>query len=143
MSGWRCGLGLLLVTACSSVVSQPLQVVNNNPVTALYGVPGHREAAPLTAGQWGMDLQGTVSNHFADASRGGTSVSFDGESTRIDLRLRYALSDRLELQVDLPWLRHQGGRLDGLIEDWHDVFGLPNGDRDTVDEDQLLYRYSN
>lgn len=136
------GVGLLLTATGSTALTQPLHVVNNSPVTALYGLPGHREAGTLAAGQWAGDLQGTISNHFVDAGRRGESLFFDGETMRLDLRLRYAVTDRIELQLDLPWLRHEGGRLDNLIEEWHNVFGLPNGDRGSVPEDQLQFRYA-
>ena len=58
------------------------------------------------------------------------------------LRLRYAPTERLELGLELPYLGHSEGRLDALIDTWHDLFGLPGGDRETRDNDLLEFRYA-
>ncbi len=132
---------LLIAVTCPALQAQPLNVMNNSPVSALYGIPVHRDALQLPAGHWALDIQGGISNHFTDANRGGESVSFDGETTRLDMRIRYGLSERWELQVDIPWLQHRGGQLDELVEDWHKLFGLPGGGRSAAEQDQLHFLF--
>ena len=39
--------------------------------------------------------------------------------------------------------RNTGGSLDGLIDDWHALFGLPDGIRDELPRDELRYAYVN
>jgi hypothetical protein len=46
------------------------------------------------------------------------------------------------LQLEVPWLDHSGGELDKVIDDWHDLWGMPDGGRDDVPRDLLEYRYA-
>jgi hypothetical protein len=47
-----------------------------------------------------------------------------------------------QVAVELPLLAHRNGMMDGLIENWHDLFGLSNSDRDWP-RNRLVYRYEN
>src|SRR3546814_17479384 len=42
----------------------------------------------------------------------------------------------------LPVLCAGGGAFDGLIENWHDWFGLPNGGREQRPRGKYAYRYN-
>ena len=48
----------------------------------------------------------------------------------------------VELGIELPFVRHQAGHLDSVIDSWHDAFGLPRGHRSGRDHDVLDFRYS-
>ncbi len=41
--------------------------------------------------------------------------------------MRYGISERADVEIDLPVLYGSGGFLDRFIEGWHRVFGFPNG----------------
>jgi hypothetical protein len=56
--------------------------------------------------------------------------------------LRYGITDQLQVGIDLPWVWHSKGFMDSFINDWHDFFGLSNGDRDALKNNQLDYLYS-
>jgi hypothetical protein len=41
----------------------------------------------------------------------------------------------------MPWVWHESGNLDSLIREWHDFFGLPQGNRAGAPEDRLLFEF--
>lgn len=67
---------------------------------------------------------------------------FDGETTLLSLSLRYGLTDRLAVGIELPYVLQESGGLDALVDQWHDWFGFPDGLRGLVAEDRLDYRYA-
>ncbi|MFQ5524868.1 MAG: DUF3187 family protein [Thermoanaerobaculia bacterium] len=70
-------------------------------------------------------------------SENGEPLFFiDGESLRTELRLRRGLGNGLELEVRLPFLEIQGGWMDGLLEEFHDVAGFDQDGRLGVPKDQ-------
>lgn len=70
------------------------------------------------------------------------AILLDGETAVTTLGLRYGLKERWQVGIDLPWISHNDGFLDSFIENWHDFFGLSNGERDNLPEDELNYRYA-
>jgi hypothetical protein len=53
----------------------------------------------------------------------------DGEAATLDLTITHGFRANLDagVRLALPW--RGGGRLDGLIDTWHRLFNLPNGNR--------------
>ena len=43
--------------------------------------------------------------------------------------------------IEVPWRNLSGGSLDGFIDNWHDLFGLPQGPRKNMPDDRLLIDY--
>ncbi len=127
----------------AEALNDPFVSANRNPFVQVYGLPTAESAQLQAVGQWSSGLQLEVSNNFTEASDSDELVFIDGESYRANLQLRYGLSEQWELGVDIPYLKHSGGELDGFIEDWHDTFGFPDGDRLDYAQDQLLYAYQN
>ena len=82
-----------------------------------------------------------VANNFTEDESAEESVRFDGETTRVTLSLRHGFSEYWEAGIDIPVVSHQGGMLDGLIENWHNTFGLPQGGRDDAPRNRLNYFY--
>ncbi len=64
-----------------------------------------------------------------------TVVAFDGETARATLRTRYGVADKVDVEVEVPFLWAGGGGVDAFIEDFHDFFFLPKGGRDKTDDD--------
>ena len=50
-------------------------------------------------------------------------------------------SSRVQLGIEIPWLQHSGGYLDGVIDGWHDLLGLPEGIRPQTPDNGLMYVY--
>ncbi len=119
----------------------PFATRNQSPLIQIYGLPTPEPAALLEKGQFSTGLVLDVANNFSSSSTTGESVLLDGETYRTNLSLRYGLRDRFELGIDLPYISHAGGFLDGFIDDFHDFFGLPDGGRPQAPKDRLDYNY--
>src|SRR5262245_7982138 len=53
----------------------------------------------------------------------------DGETRTLDLTVRHGLRDDLDVGLRLPVRWRGGGELDPVIDTWHRIFGLPDGNR--------------
>lgn len=117
-----------------------LPLRNHNPFLQATGLPVFQGATLTGAGRTDFRLALDLANH-ADAGGGkGEVITLDGETTTLTLSWRYGWSDRIELGVDVPVVSHNSGFLDGPVADWHDLFGLSNGNRAGLDN-RLLIAY--
>ena len=135
-------IGLLvgaLGLGVTAVESEPLPVSNLSPLANLFALPAQRSATVEEG--WSASLNGTIANHFAVQGGSGEQLLLDGQTDGMELTFRYGWAHNWDVEVRLPWLRHHGGFTDQLISDWHQWFGLPNGDRDRYAKDQLRYHY--
>ena len=107
---------------------------NRAPFAALIGVPGRW---PDTTGSFG-EFSWNAASHAMTESRDGTTVLTDGETHSLTARIQ-ADAGRLRFGAQLPWISHSGGFLDSTIDAWHEFFGLPEGIRPNLDQDQLSY----
>lgn len=119
----------------------PLYVKNASPVAGLLGLPAQRSAAPMKASAWQWDTHASVANHYIVDQGAQERLNLDGETARLALSLRYAMTDRLDVQLEVPWLDHSGGSLDSVIDSWHDLWSMPDGGRDDVPRNVLAYQY--
>jgi hypothetical protein len=125
-----------------AALSEALIDRDNGPLTGLYGFPDSREGSGLArVGDDVWEFYITASSHSARDANDGEAVLFDGETRRAGFRYRRGVSERLELGIDVPWVSHESGGLDGFIERWHGIFGLPDGIRRERPRDQLLFSY--
>jgi len=141
----KIGSALLVVFYClitEVALADALIDRDNGPMTGLFGFPDSREGGRLAdVGDDIWELYVTVSSHSTRDADGGESILFDGETRRLGLSYRRGLSERLELAVEIPWVSHESGSLDGFIDHWHSIFGLPDGIRDERPKDQLVLTY--
>ena len=138
----RCSIVFLLLVAAPST-AEVLSDRDNGPLSGLFGLPNSIEGATLLdAGQNAFDVSVRTSSHSNVDMVGDEMLIFDGETTRLGLRFRRGVGERLELGVIAEYVWHQSGTLDSLIEGWHGVFGLPDGDRRVRPEDALEIRFA-
>jgi hypothetical protein len=64
------------------------------------------------------------------------------ENYRYYFAIAYQQND-WRFSTKIPLIVNTGGTLDGLIEDWHDFFGLPQRGRNSNPNDQLNIEYIN
>ena len=133
---------VLLLGAAVPAAADPLYAKNLSPVSGLFGFPAMREADTLAAGQFSGAVHGNIANNYSADDNAREEVNFDVETQRFALRGAVGLGWGLDLEAELPWLRHDGGFMDKFIENWHDLFGLPDGNRDDVPRDLVDVRYS-
>lgn len=81
-----------------------------------------------------------ITNTLQEKSKSGESLVIDAENYRYELGLSYR-KDNWLTQVNIPFMANRGGELDGLIDGWHDFFGLPEGDRDDFPKDDINIEY--
>ena len=132
-----------LSLAAAARAGEPLDDRDNAPVSGLLNFADSTEGALLLGrGRFAGSLLAMTSSHAVATNRGDEILVFDGETTRLELGLRYGLGDRLELGLRIPYISHAAGNLDSLIDGWHDWFGLPGGSRETRASDLLEFSYA-
>ncbi|MCX7073057.1 MAG: DUF3187 family protein [Gammaproteobacteria bacterium] len=104
-------------------------------------LPTLGESRVLDDGQFATRFTVDWSNEYVAQANARESLTVDAETERVTFGFRRGVAEGVELAVDLPLLFTGGGSLDGLIEGWHDAFGLPNGGRDRVRQDRYRVEY--
>ncbi len=122
---------------------EPFTTSSMNPFTRLHGLPSTRSAMLTPRKAIDAHVQIELANNFTQNTNGTEAIVIDGESLRSNIVLGYGLSDRWEIGIEIPYIRHAGGHLDNFIERWHNLFGLPGGGRKDVPQDLLQYQYAN
>jgi len=130
VSAWHVG-------AAGERYSEPIWVENLSPLTGLLGLPPQRSAT-LPEG-WRIESHLAIASHFVVDNDGDESVFLDGETTRISLAMEYGWSPAWSARVTLPWVAHDAGFLDSVINNWHDLFGMSDGGRSRYPEDAFRY----
>ena len=107
---------------------------DQNPLLQGYLIP----AQPVLSERdgWSRGLSLFITNTYQVDQSPSQSLTIDAETTRLDLQLGYR-KDRWSFGINLPLIDTRGGRLDRLIIDWHDFFGLPQGGRNQAPLDTL------
>jgi hypothetical protein len=83
----------------------------------------------------------TLSNtcNIERSSHDGLRV--DGEALELRWLMAWRPADRLRIRATVPLVYYGGGALDGVVDGWHEVLGLPDGSRSYVRGGDLVYRY--
>lgn len=130
----------LVIASFSSAVGAGLGLPTRdlNPILQPIFLPGYIN---LSADEgWRVDHSFYITNTMQQKTLGNESLIIDVENYRYELSLGYRQRDWV-VQVRLPFTANQGGELDGLIEDWHEAFGLPEGKRKMFPRDQVNIEY--
>ncbi len=115
--------------------SDSISLRNHNPFLQIYGLPAFQTAALGSD----ISLSFDVANDADDKLRPNETLIIDGETQLLGLALRRRVGDRIELRLDVPWVRHSGGFLDGTIKNWHSALGLSNSARDNPNDQLELF----
>jgi hypothetical protein len=125
----------------AELIDEPLQLSNQQPLAQLFNLPAMRagEVLPADTTVWRGGL--SVANNFVRAQNVEETLVIDGESQRYELSIRRSIGNRFEIGMSVPWISYNGGVLDGFIEGWHNVWGLPDGGRPDYAKRQLTINY--
>ena len=134
-----CGLFPSVYSLAESI-HEPLWVENLSPIAALVALPSQR-SADVREGL-SVTLHSDVATHFVSQSSREERVFFDGETQRHSVALRWGVSPEWELTTVIPFTKQSGGFTDGYVNRWHDFFGMSDGGRGEIPEDQLSYQFS-
>ncbi|WP_372807796.1 DUF3187 family protein [Pontiella sp.] len=129
------GLGL-----ARGETSAPLYIGNQNPFVLIYGVPKPESGALTPKNKLNAAFIYNVSNNalYQDAEN-GESIIWDGETATYTMKLRYGVSDWLEVGLDLPYVQHGGGYLDSTIRKFHSTLGYSNGRQKEFEKNQIHF----
>lgn len=140
----RCALslGLVALASIAPAWAEPVFPVDNQAGLARsFALPELGAAEVRTPGHplWRLALD--WSNEFVVKQNTNESLTEDGETQRYALYYARGLGNGFELNAELPLLITGGGVLDGIIQNWHDFWGLPNGGRQDAPHDRYLFQY--
>ena len=115
---------------------------NRTPFTLVFMAPTAPDYT-LASGkqQWSSHLD--ISSHSLIESSGSSTTELDGESTRLAFGWQYRPSTRWIIRAELPLISHSGGFLDNVIDGFHSLTGLPEGQRNRQTQDRLLFGFDN
>jgi hypothetical protein len=138
----RCALVLLTLAPGPALADSAFAAVSDQnplirgaylPLPPVSGAPA--SAWSLAAGlQW----SNTVNIEATPAEQ----LTVDEETVELDLQLAHAVG-AWRLRATLPVISRNGGILDGPIDDWHRLLGLPQGDRPLVASNAFRIHYAN
>lgn len=136
---------LSIVASLSMVADAAADVLSdldNTPFATIYGLPDSSDGAFLLQdGESAWNASFLIASHsVADASPSELLV-IDGETSRAAIKYRRGVGDRWELGLELPYVSHQSGGLDSVIDEWHSALGLPDGARDDRPRDLIEFSY--
>jgi len=140
-SGTLAALPAIVMLLTSAAHGDPLLTRNQNPLLAPYGLPSPLPARLPAAGSGRVSATLNWANAAAVETSGPYAFTLDGEAQEVRVRLEHSLGTQFAALVELPWRHLSGGSLDGFVEDWHDIFGLPGGSRWRLPRNELLIEY--
>ena len=136
------GLGILISPrALPAVEITSFYTQNQSPLVMIFGLPSIGEASVLPERRADARLIVDLASNFVNDSNTKESILLQGESTRIDLDVRYGIARGFECGVEIPYIFVNGDFLDGFIEAYHSAFGFPQNGRDQAPKGRLLYLY--
>jgi hypothetical protein len=136
-------LGILhaLEAGAGRLEVDPFYTRDQGPFAQIFGLPP-AEGGKLVPPR-GIDIRLVFDASSVDS--GGwelprETLELDGESCRVTFALRYGLPGRTEIGLDIPYVAHSEGVLDGFIENFHRAAGLDTSQK-SAGKYRLVYSY--
>lgn len=136
----------LMSTLVATLVASPVvaaeffQTRNESLLSRAVSLPALRPVAPA-AGRLMLGVGLEVTSEFVERATASEWIRLDGETAKLSLAAAGRYGDRTHWQLRVPVLYQSGGAMDGVIEDWHDLWGLPDGGRPLAPRDRRHYAY--
>ena len=132
---------MLATAPVRSAEHSPIYIGNQNPFVAIYGLPRAEAGFITPKGKLDASFLYYVSNNaYSDVPGNGEEMIWDGETATYTAKLRYGVSEHLELGMDIPYVQHSGGYLDSIIRNFHSMFGFPNDRQEEFDKNQIEFK---
>jgi len=129
-----CGSLLLLHSAAFSF-GGPLQVRNQFPIFVPLDPPFFETAAVQDSASVSL----THSSVYVTQQSAAWKINMDLELTELAIRLKKRLNDRLEIGLEVPFLRPTEGFLDRPLENFHNALGTGDYGRHERPYNTFLY----
>ena len=120
---------------------QPFETRDQNLFNLIHGqpLPSNARLNIKTQSLWSGSL--IITNAINIESNNDENIYLDYESYRFNLSYQYGLTDHWNLKLDVPLIHQSGGTFDSAIDNWHQTFGLPRGQRPGLEQNQYAIRY--
>ncbi len=136
-----CGPGVDAVVAQAATNeaygSGPFRTMERNPIYHLFHTPSAEAGDLVGPGAVGVSIASTYSNIFEWIRTPRTSATMDMERWVNQVDLRYGIGEDWEVGGKLATRTSWGGFLDGFVQWYHARIGLPNGDREVVEDGEF------
>jgi len=128
---------LLPVAAWAS----PFPTRDQNPLLAGFGIPMPLPVDIAPKGEWNAAADFNWGSSAIVQTTADETLMVDAETRELRLTVGHSFADRWTLQLQLPYRYTGGGSLDSSIDNWHDFFGLSEGQRPLLPHDQMHVAY--
>jgi len=136
-----CFLGIFS-TAEAAEGNGPIAIRNQFAPALFFLIPTPEAAHVIDPGRFELGTNATYSSVFNKDNEGTSVLFMDFEVLRWTFKAGLGIRDRLDADVEIPFLYFTSGFLDQFIKGYHDFFGLPQGGRDEVPNNQYHYEVS-
>lgn len=133
-----CCLVVGAVPAVADDARAPFLWRNSGALTAPSGLPRARDALLPAPGRTKWTFAPEIASQFTQDTEDGQDVVVDVETTTLLLAIEHGFSDQWAASLEVPLVSHDGGFLDSLIDDYHDLLGLPDGGRESRPRDEVF-----
>jgi len=120
----------------------PLELRNQNPIYLQFANIDPTRAAVVPKGRFAFSFINAYSNIFEQGYGQTTSELIDMELLRSAFGLVAGVYDGMEVGAEVPFLYGWGGFLDSFLQKYHNLFGFPNGGRETVPNNEYHYYFT-
>ncbi len=135
------GVALAVGGAAEAIAdTAPLAIRDQHPLALLHLSAVPQSAAPIDMGSTLFSSSLSLSNTL-NRERGDFLI--DAETRVFEVTARHTIVEGLELSATASAMYRGGGGTDHLIEEWHSIFGLPNGQRRRVPQDSFAIEGTN
>ena len=117
----------------------PLNARSQNPLYLQFLAMPIESPQTLNQHQFETKVSTTFSNAFEYDPFANTIVNLDMEIWRTAIAFAYGVTDEIDIQIEIPFITNGGGFLDSFIQWYHNLFGLPNGGRELVGNNEFHY----
>ncbi len=119
----------------------PFRAFNQQPTIQIYGLPVDSSARLTQSGKYTVAFIQEIASNYTVSRSSNEQLVFDGEIYRSSIIMRYGISEKFEVGLNVPYIVDNGGFLDSFLIDWHSFFGMPQGGRDTATRGAVNYSY--
>ena len=119
-----------------NMLRAPISMRDQFPAALIHSLGELQSPQTIPTGDIELQTDFTWSNTFAWKR---DHYLFDGETRVAQFEINRGFSPTLELGIAAGIVWRGGGVLDDVIENWHDFFNLPQGNRTHFAQDQILF----
>lgn len=132
----------VLPVSVQGTESNAFNTLNLNPMVQIFGLPSLTNQIASSRGSLEFEIEQQAANYHSQSQLQNETLKLDGETWRTNFTITYGLTDQSTLSISTPYIRHSSGYMDDLIYNWHDTFGMPQGERTKDTNNNIDLQYS-